>query len=59
MLLHVALMGGVVAARQDAAMNLRMEGLDPSPEHLGRAGELLDRFDAPPGLLQSRLGAAG
>ena len=58
MLAHLALMIFVGAPRQDAAVNLRMERLDPSVEHLGRTREVLDSADLDAVRFQSRRGAA-
>ena len=44
MLLHLALMALVGAPREDSAVNFRMQRLHASVEHLGQAGEILDRF---------------
>ena len=52
---------GLGAVGQDAAVDHRVEGLDPAPEHLGRAGELghlgvvdAGRGSAPPRCRRSR-----
>ena len=58
-LLHLALMVLVGAPRQDAAVNLRMQRLHASIEHLGQAGEILDGSDFHPGRFQSRGRASG
>jgi hypothetical protein len=34
---------GVVAARQDSAVDGRVQGLDPPAQHLGKAGHGFDR----------------
>ncbi len=45
MLPHLALMILVGAPRQDSAVNLRMQRLDATVEHLGQAGKILDGSD--------------
>ena len=42
MLTHLALMILVCAPREDSAVNLRMQRLDATVEHLGQAGKILD-----------------
>src|SRR5208283_2674029 len=59
MLLHLLPMALVGAPREDAAVNLWMESLHAAVEHLGRAGEVLDRSDFDAGRFQSRHRAAG
>jgi hypothetical protein len=59
MLFHGACVLRVVADRQQAAMDLRVQGLDPAVHHLGRAGELRDVDHREAGLRQRLGGAAG
>ena len=42
LLLHVGLVGGELAPREDAAVHLGMQRLHPPAQHLRRAGEVLD-----------------
>ena len=41
---------GTVAAREDAAVDLRVQRLDPAVHHLGKAGDVRDVGDRQPGL---------
>ena len=50
MFFHRCEMSLIVATMQDAGMNLRMQGLDPAIEHLGKAGEMIDLLDLDAGL---------
>ena len=50
---------GKIAAGEDAAVHLRMQGLDAAVEHLGEAGVLGDVGDRQAGLAQQAGGAAG
>jgi hypothetical protein len=45
--LHRGPIGGLVASREDPPVDLRMQGLDPPPHHLGEAGVVrhLDDLD--------------
>ncbi len=52
---HVLL---VVAAREDAGVDARVERLDPAAEHLGRLGQGLDAAHLQAQLLEERRGAA-
>jgi len=51
--------GDIVTTVQDAGVNPGMQSLDPTVEHLGKAGEVLDRHDRNPSLGQSLGSAAG
>ena len=53
------LMGGVVAQRQQAAVDHRVQRLDPAVEHLGEAGQRGDVAHRQAGRAQRRRGAAG
>ena len=59
MFLHLGDMFGVVAQRQDAAVNFRMESLDPAIHHFRKTGELGDVFNGNVAVAQQRSGAAG
>src|SRR5580692_6178918 len=59
MLLHLALMILVSAPGQDSAVNLGMQRLDPTVEHLGQAGKILDGPDFHSCLFQSCCRASG
>ena len=59
MLLHLALMILVSAPGQDSAVNLRMQRLDATVEHLGQAGKILDGSDFHSRLFQSCCRASG
>ncbi|OPZ04932.1 MAG: hypothetical protein BWZ09_01451 [Alphaproteobacteria bacterium ADurb.BinA305] len=50
---------GEIAAGEDAAMHLRVQGLDPAVQHLGEAGVLGDVGHRQAGLAQQAGGAAG
>ena len=52
-------MGGIVAQAEQAAMDLRMEGLDPAVHDLGKAGGLGKVGDGDAGLVEGGAGAAG
>ena len=56
---HRAGMFLVAAHRQQAAMHLRMQGLDPAVHHFGKAGELRDIQNLEAGVLERLGGAAG
>ena len=50
---------GVVAQREQAGVELRVQRLDAAVHDLREAGEVLDRADLEPGLAQRARGAAG
>ena len=50
---------GVVAHRQQAAMDRRMQRLDPAVHHLGKSGEIADVEHVEPGIAQGLARAAG
>ena len=50
---------GIVADRQQPAMHLRVQGLDPAVHHFGKAGELGDIADRQARLGDRLGGAAG
>jgi hypothetical protein len=56
---HRGLMLRVGAHRQQAAMHARMQRLDASVHHLGKAGQIRDIANREPRLRQRRAGAAG
>ena len=56
---HRRLMLRVLADREQAAMDLRMQGLDPPVHHLGKAGEIGDVADLKPRLDEGAMRAAG
>ena len=57
--LHRVGMFLVVADREQAAMHLGMQRLDPAVHHLGKTGELRDVLDRQPGRRDRLRGAAG
>ena len=59
MLVHCLLMRFEIAAAEKAAMDLRMQRLDPPIHHFREAGMLGDLFDRKSGLPQHLGGAAG
>ena len=56
---HRRLVGGLAADRQQAAVDARMQRLQPAVHHLGKSGQLGDVDDLEAGLRQRRGGAAG
>jgi len=50
---------GAIAARQNAPEHVRMERLDPAPEHLRTAGKILDLHHLEAGFGKVAGGAAG
>ena len=58
-LLHCCGVLLVAADRQQAAMHLRVQRLDPAVHHLGKAGEFGDIDDCKPRVLERLGGAAG
>ena len=56
---HRRLMGGLAADRQQAAVDARMQRLQPAVHHLGKSGQLGDVDDLEAGFRQRRGGAAG
>ena len=55
---QVGLVGGIGSLRQDAAVDARVQGLDPAAEDFGGAGVLRHLGDRKPGRRQGRRGAA-
>ena len=55
---QIGLVTGLVATGQDAAVNPRMQGLDPAPEDLRGSGVLSHLGDGQSGGLQGRSGTA-
>ena len=56
---HRRLVLGIVADRQQPAMDLRVQGLDPPVHHLGKAGEIGHVADRKPRLGERLARAAG
>ncbi len=56
---HLGDMGRIVAQAEQAAVDLRVQGLDPAVEHFRIAGVLGDIFHLEPGLAHHAGGAAG
>ena len=56
--LEVGAIAGVIAAREDAAVDARVQRLHAAAEHLGAAGERLDVLDLEPRVAQRLRGAA-
>ena len=56
---HRRLMGGLAANRQQAAMDARMQRLQPAVHHLGKSGQIGDVDDLEAAFRQRRGGAAG
>ena len=57
--LHGARMVRIVAQGQEAAVDGRVEGFDPTVHHFGEAGDLRDIFDGKAGVAEGFGGAAG
>ncbi len=56
---HCFRVRGVAAHRQQAAMDRRMQRLDPAVHHLGKTGEIADVEHVEPGVAQGLARAAG
>jgi hypothetical protein len=57
--LEIGAIAGVVAAREDAAVDARVERLDAAAQHLGAARQRLDVLDLESGVAQRLRRAAG
>jgi hypothetical protein len=56
---HCQLMAGVMPSMQDAGMNTRMQGLDPSVEHLRKTSKVFNGNDRDTSLSQGLGGSTG
>ena len=56
---HRVGVGGIAAHRQQAAMDRRMQRLDPAVHHFGKSGEIADVEHGEPGVAQGLARAAG
>jgi len=58
MFIHLALIAGIFAPRQNSAMNPRMQGLHTAAKYFRETGKLLDRGNWDSGSLECGPGAA-